>query len=205
MTAHEKMRKAFGALHASPDTLTEVMKMTETKSSRAFAKRVGTLALAAVLVLALASVAYASDLGGIQRTVQIWLHGELTDATFTFAEGSYNAQYTDENGDVHYMGGGGVAFDTATGEERPLTEEELLAAFDTPEVSYPEDGTVVLSYRGQTMDITDRFDADGVCYVELQDGDKTLYLTVKYQDGYAMSETKYCSPDEFSTVSANGN
>lgn len=205
MTDREKMQKAFGALHASPDTLTEVMKMTETKNSRAFVKRVGTLALAAVLVLALGSVVYASDLGGIQRTVQIWLHGELTDATFTFAEGSYNAQYTDENGDVRYMGGGGVVFDTVTGEERPMTDEELLAAFDTPDVSYPEDGTVVLSYRGQTMDITDRFDADGVCYVELQDGDRTLYLTVKYQDGYAMSETKYCSPDEFSTVSANGN
>lgn len=204
MTDYEKMRKAFAPLHASPDTLTEVMKMTKTGNNRNVLKRIGTLALAAVLVLALGSVAYASDLGGIQRTVQVWLHGELTDATFTFAEGSYNAQYTDENGDVKYMGGGGVAFDTVTGEERPLTEEELLAAFDTPEVSYPEDGTVVVSYRGQTLDITDRFDADGVCYVELQDGDRTLYLTVKYQDGYAMSETKYCSPDEFSTASSGG-
>lgn len=204
MTNHEKMKKAFAPLHASAGTLTEVMKMTETKNSRTIGNRIGTLVLAAVLVLALGSVAYASDLGGIQRTVQVWLHGELTDATFTFAEGSYSAQYTDENGDVKYMGGGGVVFDTTTGEERPMTEEELLANFDMPEVSYPEDGTVVVSYRGQTLDITDRFDEDGVCYIELQDGEKTLYLTVKYQDGYAMSETKYCSPDEFTTVSPYG-
>lgn len=198
MTNHEKMQKAFAPLHASPDTLTEVMKMTENRKKNAM-KRIGTLALAAVLVLALGSFAYASDLGGIQRTVQVWLHGELTDATFTFAEGSYQYEYTDENGDVQYGGGGGVAFDSVTGEERPLTEEELLGQFDTPDVSYPDDGTVVVRYHGQTLDITDKFDEDGICYVELQEGGKTLYLTVKYQNGYAMSETKYPSPDEWST------
>lgn len=198
MTNREKFQKTFGTLHASPDTMTEVMNMAEMKNGRSILKRVGTMALAAVLVLALASVAYASDLGGIQRTVQVWLHGELTDATFTFAEGSYEYSYTDADGEVKY---GGVAFDTATGEERPLTEEELLEHFDVPEVSYPEDGTVVVSYRGRTLDITDKFDEDGVCYVELQDGDKTLYLTVKYQNGYAMSEKKFCSPDEFNAVS----
>lgn len=198
MTNHEKFQKTFGTLHASPDAIMEVMNMAEKNNGKSILKRAGTLALAAVLVLALASVAYASDLGGIQRTVNIWLHGELTDATFTFAEGSYEYQYTDADGEVKY---GGVAFDTVTGEERPLTGEELLDHFDAPEVSYPEDGTVLLRYHGQTLDITDQFDEDGVCYVELQDGDKTLYLTVKYQNGYAMSEKKFCSPDEFNAVS----
>lgn len=201
MTNHEKFQKTFGTLHASPDAIMEVMNMAEKNNGKSILKRAGTLVLAAVLVLALASVAYASDLGGVQRTVQIWLYGELTDATFTFAEGSYEYQYTDADGEVKYGGGGGVAFDTVTGEERPLTEEALLDHFDAPEVSYPEDGTVLLRYHGQSLDITDQFDEDGVCYVELQDGDKTLYLTVKYQNGYAMSEKKFCSPDEFNAVS----
>ena len=34
---------------------------------------------------------------------------------------------------------------------------------------------------------------DGV----LTDGEETLYLTVKYENGYAMSESKYISPQEF--------
>lgn len=83
MTEKEKFQRAFAPLHASPDTLTEVMKMTERKTKRPALRRAATLGLAAALVLALGSVAYASDLGGIQRTVQLWLNGEMTDATLT--------------------------------------------------------------------------------------------------------------------------
>ena len=45
-------------------------------------------------MLALGSVAYASDLGGIQRTVQLWLNGEMTDATLTVKNGHYTVNYT---------------------------------------------------------------------------------------------------------------
>ena len=54
--------------------------MTERKTKRPALRRAATIGLAAALVLALGSVAYASDLGGIQRTVQLWLNGEMTDA-----------------------------------------------------------------------------------------------------------------------------
>lgn len=198
MTNREKMRAAFAPLHASPDTLTEVMKMTESKKKNTL-RRGMTLALAAVLVLALGSVAYASDIGGIQRTIQIWRYGELTAVTVTAREGSYEYQYTDENGEVKYGGGGGVAFDTETGEARPLTEEELLEHLGAPDVRYSEDGAVTVYYGDQSVDITESFNEDGVSYVELQNGDDTLYMTVKYQDGYATSPKKYVSPDEFST------
>lgn len=197
MTDREKMRAAFAPLHASPDTLTEVMKMTE-KNKNGILRRGTTLALAAVLVLALGSFAYASDLGGIQRTLQIWRYGELTSVTITAREGSYEYSCTDANGEVQYGGGGGVAFDTVTGEARPLTEEELIDHLTAPEVSYSEDGTVVLYYGGRSVDITGSFDEDGVCYIQLERDDGPLYMTVKYQDGYATSPNKYVSPDEWS-------
>ena len=53
------------------------------------------------------------------------------------------------------------------------------------------------SYYGEKLDITHQFDDDGVCYVQLTNGEETVYLTVKYQNGYAMSSQKYLSPHEF--------
>ena len=42
------------------------------------------VALAALVLLAgSGSAAYTIDLGGIQRIVQVWIHGDQTDATFT--------------------------------------------------------------------------------------------------------------------------
>ena len=39
-------------------------------------------------------------------------------------------------------------------------------------------------YQDQKLDITDKF-VDGVCYTKIEGKDKTLYLTVKYDNGYA--------------------
>ena len=196
MTEKEKFQRAFAPLHASPDTLTEVMKMTEQKHGKRALRRAATLVLAAALVLALAGIAYASDLGGIQYTVQLWFNGELTDATLTVNEGSYTLSYPDEDGTQHEMGGGGVAFDP-DGTERPLTEEELFEQLNQPEVEESEDGTVTVYYLDQKLDVTDKFDEDGVCYVQLEGGEKTIYMTIKRGNGYATSTTKYILPSEF--------
>lgn len=59
MTEKERFQRAFAPLHASPDTMTEVMKMTEQKHGKRALRRAATLGLAAALVLALGSVAYA--------------------------------------------------------------------------------------------------------------------------------------------------
>ena len=192
MTEKEKFQRAFTPLHASPDTLTEVMKMTEQKTKRPALRRAATLGLAAALVLALGSVAYASDLGGIQRTVQLWLNGEMTDATLTVK----NGHYTDSEGNERERSGGGVAFEP-DGTERALTEEELLADINCPEVTYRDDGTVTVYYLDRALDITGKFDADGVCYVQLEGGEKTIYMTIKRGNGYATSTTKYILPSEF--------
>lgn len=171
MTEKERFQRAFAPLHASPDTMTEVMKMTERKTKRPALRRAATLGLAAALVLALGSVAYASDLGGIQRTVQLWLNGEMTDATLTVNEGSYTLRYPDKDGTEHEMGGGGIAIE--------------------------DDGTVTVYYLDQKLDVTDKFDEDGVCYVQLEGGEKTIYMTIKRGNGYATSTTKYILPNEF--------
>lgn len=196
MTEKEKFQRAFAPLHASPDTLTEVMKMTEQKHRKRALRRAATLGLAAALVLALAGIAYASDLGGIQYTVQLWLHGEMTDATLTVNEGSYTLSYLDQDGTEHEMGGGGVAF-APDGAERPLTEEELFEQLNQPEAEEREDGTVTVCYLDQKLDVTDKFGEDGVCYVQLEGGEKTIYMTIKRGNGYATSTTKYILPNEF--------
>lgn len=196
MTEKERFQRAFAPLHASPDTMTEVMKMTERKTKRPALRRAATIGLAAALVLALGSVAYASDLGGIQRTVQLWLNGEMTDATLTVNEGSYTLHYPDKDSTEHEMGGGGIAIED-DGTERALTEEEMLEHLDAPEVVYEDDGTVMIYYRGQSLDITDRFDENGLCHVLLrneQDGGKTLFVTIHYNDGYSYNATKYEDP-----------
>ena len=187
MTEKERFQRAFAPLHASPDTMTEVMKMTERKTKRPALHRAATIGLAAALVLALGSVAYASDLGGIQRTVQLWLNGEMTDATLTVKNGHYTVNYTDSEGNERERSGGGVAFEP----------EEVLEHLNEPEVEEREDGTVTVYYLDQKLDVTDKFDEDGVCYVQLEGGEKTIYMTIKRGNGYATSTTKYILPSEF--------
>ena len=196
MTEKERFQRAFMSLHASPDTMTEVMKMTERKTKRPALRRAATIGLAAALVLALGSVAYASDLGGIQRTVQLWIKGDQTDAVMTIDQGHYTIDYTDKDGTEHEMGGGGVAIED-DGTERALTEEELFEHLNQPEVEESEDGTVTVYYLDQSLDVTDKFNEDGVCYVQLEGGKKTIYMTIKRGNGYATSTTKYILPSEF--------
>ena len=63
-------------------------------------------------------------------------------------------------------------------------------------MEYNDDGTAWLYYKNQKIEITDKF-KDDVCYVKVQDGDETLYVTVKYQNGLAYSNEKYVEEDEF--------
>lgn len=158
-------------------------------------RKITGLILAACLVFTLAVTAYAADIGGIRRIIQIWLYGDQTTAVLDVQNGQYTV--TDEEGSF-IMGGGGVAFEP-DGSERPLTEEEILEHLDHPEVAHKEDGSIWVYYRGQKIEITDRFDADGYCYLELRDGEDTLYATIDKNGGMATSPTDYPQPDEFGT------
>ena len=66
-----------------------------------------------------------------------------------------------------------------------------------PDVVYKEDGSVWVYYMDQVMEITDSFNSDGVCFVQLKNGLQTLYLTVTYQNGYATSPLGFVQPEEF--------
>ena len=151
MTDKEKFQRVFGKLHASPDLLTEVLNMTTDEKvipikKKHFTPKVAAAIAAVILVVGSGSAAYAMDLGGIQRIVQVWIHGDQTDATFTVENGSYTLDYKDADGNDVYQGGVGVAFEN--GVERPLTADELLEEINMPDAEYKEDGTVWVYYGG---------------------------------------------------------
>ena len=199
MTDKEKFQKAFDKLHASPDVLTEVLNMTTNEKivpmgKKRFTTKAAIATAAILLAVGSGGAAYAMDLGGIQRIVQVWLHGDQTDATFTVENGSYTLDYQDADGNDVNQGGGGVALENGT--ERPLTADELLEEINMPDVEYKEDGTVWVYYLDQKMEITDKFEND-ICYVKLKADGKTQYITVKYRDGFATSPHGYIQPSEF--------
>lgn len=207
MTDKEKFQKTFDKLHASPDVLTEVLNMTTEKKvvpirRKRYMTKVAAAVAALVLVVGSGSAAYAMDLGGIQRIVQVWIHGDQTNATFTVDNGTYTLDYTDENGKDVHQAGGGVAFNE-DGTERPVTDEELMEhVINAPTVSWEDDGRIWVYYMNQKIDITDNFE-DGYCYVKLEAGGETKYMTVKYSDpscgglGYGLSTHAFLQPNEF--------
>ena len=171
MTNKEKYRQAFSVLQTSGDFSMEAEQMAMRQKHHKM-KTIAAAAAACIILAGGVGTAYAADLGGIQRTIQLWINGDSTE-----------------------MQGGGVAMD-GDGAERPLTEDEIMEQINQPDVEYEDDGSVWLYYKDQKLDITDRF-KDGICYVKLTDGEETLYLTVKYENGYAVSKSKYISPQEF--------
>ena len=200
MTDKERFQETFKYLHASPEIITEVLNMSEEKrvitvNRKRNMGRVAAAVAALVIAVGSGSVAYAMDLGGIQRIVQVWIHGDQTDAVFTVNEGEYTLEYENEEGNLVQQSGGGIAFE-ADGTQRPLTEEELWEDVTAPDVEYKEDGTVWVYYKNQELNITDKFENE-ICYLQLEDGDEVKFLTIKYQNGYAMSPHGYVQPWEF--------
>ncbi len=202
MTMKERYKRAFSALHSSPDTITEVMNMLN-EQGKYKRKRMIPRALAAclttVMVIGLSAAAYAANIGGIQRVIQIWVHGDQTDAIIEFdGQGGYSLEYEDKDGNKRTQGGGGVAYDGPFGKERPLTEEELQEQLNSPNVE-EVDGVWTVYYYGQSEDITDKFDENGVCYIKLIHGKEELYLTVSKECGYAFSPKCFIDAKELSS------
>lgn len=196
MTNKEKYKKAFSAVCPSNEFSLEVEKMKKINKQNIFKTMAASIAVC-MIFMASATVAYAMDVGGIQRTIQLWIHGDCTNATIQFdGDGTYSMEYTDADGNEQFMGGGGVAI-ADDGSETPLSEEELMEELMAPDVEYKEDGSVWVYWMDQKIDITDKFE-DGFCYVKLVKGKETLYMTVKYKEGYATGDHKYPDPKEWS-------
>ncbi|MBQ7972191.1 MAG: hypothetical protein IJ291_01880 [Lachnospiraceae bacterium] len=196
MTNKEKYKNAFSVLHTSDDFIMEVEKM-----KNSYKKRKRNIVAAAAAAVAMCVVvggstsAYACNVGNIQRHVQIWLKGDQTDAIMNISsDGSvaeYEIIYQDEEGVEHTINGGGVAMEGVSGEERPLTEEEIMTYLNEPDVRYEEDGSVWIYCKDKKMEITDKFDEEGVCRVQVQGEDITYYITAYYKEGWNMSNDKF--------------
>ena len=189
MTNRDRFRRAFSAVQAPGDFELNLEDNTMSKKI-GFRKAVVTAACTILAVVGGGTAVYASNVGGIQRQIQVWLHGDQTTATMTISDNGEASQYTieDENGNV-IQGGGGVVVES-DGTTRPVTEAEMEQHLNSPDVEV-ENGHVYLYYKDQTLDLTDKFDDDGLCYVTLQDGSKDLYVTVLKSGAFATSPSRY--------------
>lgn len=197
MTDHENYKKTFDAVASSQMRTLEAEQIMVTRTRRKKSMNKMVVVFAAVFLLAsLSCVAYAANIGGIREIVSVWLHGEQKNAEFTYnPEGSYQLVYEGEDGEQHEISGGGIEVGP-NGSERPLTAEELKEQMSFPDIDYDSDGNVFFYYKDQKIDLTDRFE-DQFCYFEVKDDDTTMYVTVKYQKGFAISTEGYSSPENF--------
>ena len=195
MTNKERYKQAFSALHTTEKFSLEAAKMEKARKQHKLQRLVAAVAVCATVAVG-ATAAYAADVGGVQRTIQLWVHGDQTEAAIQFdGAGGYSMEYSDSEGNPVRRGGGGVTF-SADGTKIPVSEEDLMKELTAPEVRYEDDGSVWVYWYGQKVDITDKVE-NGVCYVLLDNGEETLYMTVKYQKDYATSPHKYLSPSTF--------
>lgn len=191
MTNKEKYQRTFSVLHASEFDLEELT-MNKRKGIR-ISKRITAVCAAAAIVAAMSVGAYAADIGGIQKKVNIWLHGEQTEAVVDIKQSEditeYELKYTDESGEEKEIHGGGVAMD-GFGGERPLTEEEVLECIeDDIYVDFKDDGTVWVYSKDFKEDITDKFDENGYCKCQLNDGEQLIDIEIEPNKNTSISTT----------------
>ena len=135
MTNKDKYKQAFSVMATSNNFNLEVEKMKKIHKQHQFKTLVASIA-ACVILVGSSTYAYAADIGGIQRTLQLWIHGDQTEVTIQFnGKGSYNMNYTDHDGTIKQQRGGGVSF-APDGTEIPATQEELLEQLTSPVVRY---------------------------------------------------------------------
>lgn len=212
MTNRERYKRAFSGLHASG----EMMEVASMKKIRIMPiRRLVAVAAAALLIAAMATVAYANDVGGIQTTIQILLKdGTLLNVTdireITLDDGTVVKSAFFETVDmepkddieieVNYNGENQVVHGTVVSMEPGEVDAEAMGSREAFSVEYRDDGTVWVHYNDRDIEITDLFE-DGVCHLELEkeqfeteDGEatKSTYLTIQYGEGEG-----YASVGEF--------
>jgi len=89
MSNKEKYKQAFSALHVSDELYLEVSKMADKKRKHKFTQIAASIAACALLAGG-STTAYAANMGGIQRTIQLWIQGDQTEVTINYKDdGSY--------------------------------------------------------------------------------------------------------------------
>ena len=190
MNNRDKYIKASSIVEPSADFASKVLKEAdrmnpeerrEYRHVRLRRRSLISIAAACALVFALSAAAYASDLGGFKETIDTWLYGKAVNVEIEVNDGIYHIKYPDGG----ERSGGGVAMDD--GEERPLTEEEILEELNNEIVVEDNDeGRIMLYYRDHAVDITEKMDANNIVKLKFKDGVLPTYITLKWNgdDGY---------------------
>ena len=125
MTNREKYKQAFSVLQTSGEISLEVENMA-IMNKKAKLKAAAAVISTCLILAGGSGIAYAADIGGIQRTIQLWIEGDQTSATFEYnSDGSYNISIPSEDGETKEYGGGGIA---SQGRDGKSQGEECIAA-----------------------------------------------------------------------------
>ena len=199
MKNHEKYKRAAGLVR--PSTQMNILNYVEEKTMKKNRRPLRTFAVACgavVLAMALAVGAYAADVGGFRQTVNLWLHGDITEVTIEqIGEGQFEVTYPD--GSTRGTGG---AVEDGHGGMRPATMEEVKEYLLTePDVNEDEDGRIWLYLRDNKIELTDQIQEKGYAQVKVKDGLLADYITVVWGEdgleGIYSSRSGFDDPEEF--------
>ncbi len=202
MTNKERYKQAFSALPSSQQFHLEEAEMTQIHK-----KHKKNMAVAAAIVCAViiggSGTVYATDIGGIQEKISVWLYGKQTKVDVTENEnGGHTFTYDRGNGTEGISVYGGVSFNT-DGSQTWLTADELANKINnSATVEKDADGKVWVYYYDQKQDITDLLVENDVCNITMTHEGKTIYLTISENGngGYSLTQTGDNPEPETSTI-----
>ncbi len=196
MTNKERYKQAFSAIQSSRQLYLEVEEMAKIQKKHKKNMAVAAAVACAVLIGGSGTV-YAADIGGIQEKISVWLYGRQTEMEVAeHGDGGYLFTYDHGNGDEAIMGYGGVSIDE-DGSMTWLSADELAEQInESASVKEDADGKVWVYYHDQKIEITDSFDENGVCGINMKQDGRTVYVEVtKNADGsYALTQTDDHNP-----------
>lgn len=192
MTERDKYKRAFSSIHLPDDFAIDLHKNHKEKKIRL--QRAITAACVAAALFVGTTAAYAANLNGIQRTIQIWLHGDQTSAVIKLDNDDGITHYTVRDKEGNEIHGGGVTIEN-DGSEKSSSEAEILEHLNEPDMEIIK-GRTYIFYKNQTIDITDLFNKDGVCYVILKNGKTKLYVTAVKGQGFSSDTKRFIQKDE---------
>ncbi len=205
MTNSERYKQAFSAIQSSRQLSLEVEEMAKIEKKHKKNMAVAA-AVACAVIIGGSGTVYAADIGGIQEKINVWLYGRQTEMEVKEnGDGGYTFIYDGGNGDEEIMGYGGVSIDE-NGDTTWLSADELAEHInESISIKEDEDGKVWVYYQDQKTEITDLFDANGVCGFNLNQGDQAVYVEItKNADGsYSFTQTNDESPTSCSVTTTS--
>lgn len=199
MTNRERYKQAFSALQTSATQSMEVemMAMIQKKHKKNIAVAA---AVACAALIGVSGTVYAADIGGIQQKVRIWMYGKEEEVVITEkGDGSYLLHYVGDGQEE--LGFGGVAIgedENGDTTESWLSPDELVISLNqSVDIAEDTDGRVWIYYYDQKADITDLFDEEGICKVQLTHEGETVYLEIEQGEvgDFAYSKTNEMPED----------